>query len=210
MPMSVRAENSSADQRPLSWLTGLMWADIGAVTGLALILSLNFPLSRHHDGQETLVVIVFVLAASTLAVAMINRRLAQRAATREATVSAITELYALSMEIQRLVSELSVAQKADRIERAVDLSGLEASLARVEQQARRLQQPRFPGQGLSELLWQSARQASENCSASLMSARIVPYRDPHRRAALWTDASGMARNALIVVGKTLEKLQKSV
>ena len=208
--MSVRAENTVAEHRPLSWLTGLMWADIGAVTGLALILSLNFPLAKHHAGQETLVVLVFVLAAATLAVAMINRRLAQRVATREATVSAITELYALSMEIQRLMSELSMAQKADKLEQPINLSTIEASLARVEQQARRLQQPRFTDQGLSEMLWQSARQASENCSASLMSARIVPYRDAQRRPALWTDASGMARNALIVVGKSLEKLQKTV
>jgi hypothetical protein len=208
--MSVRADDTAAEQRPLSWLTGLMWADIGAVTGLALILSLNFPLSRHHAGREVLVVLVFVLAATTLAVAMVNRRLVQRVATREATVSAITELFALSMEIQRLMSELSMAQKADKLEQPLDLAAIEASLARVEQQARRLQQRRFSDQGLSELLWQSARQASENCSASLMSARIVPYRDAHRRPALWTDASGMARNALIVVGKALEKLQKSI
>lgn len=207
--MSVRAEHTSSE-RPLSWLTGLMWADIGAVTGLALILSLNFPLARHHDGQELLIGVVLILAAGTLGAVVVNRLRMQRVQAREATVEAITDLYGLSMEIQRLMSELSIAQKADRLEHAVDLATIEASLARVEAQARRLQQPRFPDRELSDLLWQAARQAAEFCSASLMSARIVPYRSAPQRPALWTDASGMARNGLIVVGRTLERLQKTI
>jgi hypothetical protein len=207
--MSVRAEDSSSE-RPLSWLTGLMWADIGAVTGLALILTLNFPLARHHDGQELLIAVGLALAGGTLGAVVANRRLAQRVQAREATVAAITDLYGLSMEIQRLMSELSIAQKADRLERTVDLAAIEASLARVEAQARRLQQPRFSDRELSDLLWQSARQACEFCSASLMSARIVPYRNAPQRPALWADASGMARNGLIVIGRTLEKLQKTI
>ena len=207
--MSVRAEDSSAE-RPLSWLTGLMWADIGAVTGLVLILSLNFPLARHHGGQELLIAVVLALAAGTLGALVINRRLAHRVQSREATVAAITDLYGLSMEIQRLMSELSIAQKADRLEHNVDLATIEASLARVEAQARRLQQPRFPDRLLSDLLWQSARQAAECCSASLMSARIVPYRNAPQRPALWADASAMARNALMIVGRTLERLQKTI
>lgn len=207
--MSVHAEDSSSE-RPLSWLTGLMWADIGAVTGLALILSLNFPLARHHEGQELLIAVVLALAGGTLGAVVVNRRLAQRVQARAATVAAITDLYGLSMEIQRLMSELSIAQKADRLERTIDLATIEASLVQIEAQARRLQQPRFPDRALSDLLWQSARQATEFCSASLMSARIVPYRNAPQRPALWADASGMARNGLIVVGRTLERLQKSI
>jgi hypothetical protein len=38
----------------------------------------------------------------------------------------------------------------------------------------------------------------------------VPYRNAPQRPALWADASGMARNGLIVVGRTLERLQKSI
>jgi len=208
--MSVQVEANPTEHRRLSWLTGMLWADVGAVTGLALCLSLNFPLARHHGGEEWLALVVLTLAAGTAGTAMINRQAVQRAATREITVAAITDLYSLSYEIQRLLSELSIARKADRLEHPVDLSAIEAALANVDGQTRRLQRPRFPDRGVSDLLWQAGRAAGDACSTSLVSARLVPFRNADQRPAIWTDASQFARKALVIVGQAIERLQKTL
>jgi hypothetical protein len=187
-----------------------LWADVGAVTGLALCLSLNFPLARNHGGEEWLALVVLALTAGTAGTAVLNRQAAQRAAGREIAVAAVTDLYALSFEIQRLLSELSIARKADRLERPVDLSAIEAALVEVDAQTRRLQRPRFPDRGVSDLLWQAGRAASDACNTSMVSARLAPFRGVEQRPAIWTDASQFARKGLTIVGQAIERLQKQL
>lgn len=188
----------------------MLWADIGAATGLALCLALNMSVIRSNEAVTWLGLIALGLGAGTAGTALLNRRDAERAARRGPIVGAVTDLYGLSFEIQQLQGELAAAQKADQLGQHVDLKAAEHALARVEQQARRLQRPVFPDRVISDELWQTARTANEFCSASVITARMALGRNTAQRRGLWNDAAGFARNGLVAAGRTIERLQKQL
>jgi len=205
--MSAYTQASTTTRTP-SWLSGMLWADVGAAAGLALCLAFNMSVTRNNEAATWLGFVVLGLAAGTAGTALLNRRDATRAARRTPARAAVTDLYGLSFEIQQLMGELAAAQKADQLQLAVDLKSAEQVLARIDAQARRLQRPVFPDRVISDELWQTARTASEFCAASVITARMALGRNTVQRRGLWGDASGFARNGLVAVGRTIERLQK--
>ena len=194
---------------PMPWLVGLLWADFGVLTGLAICVSQNrLAAIRVNPPASFAIFAIFVVLGLTIVIAISNRQHAERRVLKRPIANSCIGLYAVSLEMQRFISTLQFVSHNDINGRTADLAALREAAAGVERSATALAPSSVLDPVDVECVLQTGSSViadANQCFAMACQALDRTRYDHHER---WAAAQHLANGALARIGKAIGALQK--
>ena len=194
---------------PVPWLVGLLWADFGVLTGLAVCVSQGrFAAIRLNPSASFAIFAIFVVVGLTISIAISNRQNAERRALKRPIANACIGLYAVSLEVQGFISTLQFVSHNDVNGRIADLAALREAAASIERAANALAPSSVLDPVDVERVLQTGKNVIADAHQCFATACQALDRTAYDHRERWAAARQLANDALVKVGKAIEVLQQ--